>query len=46
MDTTQIVVRKVPVELWKQLKIRAVKDNLTLQDALVKAIQTYLQRAA
>ena len=46
MSTMQIVVRKIPIDLWKQLKIRAVEDNLTLQDALVKAIETYLQRAA
>jgi hypothetical protein len=46
METKQIVVRAVPVDLWKQFKIRAVQDNRTIQDALVKALETYLNQAA
>ena len=46
METKQIVVREVPVDLWRAFKIRAVQDNQTIQDALVKALQTYLSQAA
>ena len=46
MPTKQIVVREIPVDLWKRLKLHAVGKNETLQTTLVKAIENYLESAA
>lgn len=44
-ETKQIVVPKMPVDLWRQLKVRAAADDSTLQATLAKAIQHYLKSA-
>lgn len=44
IETKQIVVREVPVDLWRQLKIRAATDGTTLQATLTKAIQQFLRQ--
>lgn len=46
MPTKQIVVREIPVDLWKRLKLHAVDKNQTIQTTLVQAIEAFLQRAA
>ena len=46
METKPVIVRDVPVDLWKRLKLRAIEDDHTLQVAVVRAIQAYLERAA
>jgi len=38
----QIVVRRIPADLWKRLKMRAVSDGISLQEILVLAIRHYL----
>jgi hypothetical protein len=42
MEKRTILVRAIPVALWKRLKIRAVSDDETLGTTLVKAIEKYL----
>lgn len=44
-ETKQVVVREVPVDLWRQLKIRAAVDGATLQATVTKAIEQYLKTA-
>jgi hypothetical protein len=46
MNIMTIVVKGVPVEVWKRLKIHAIEQDRTLQDEIVIAIQAYLDRAA
>ncbi len=43
MEEKQIVVRRVPVALWKRLKIRAVEEGRTLQELVAVAIERYLE---
>jgi len=42
-ETKQVVVRDIPVDLWRQLKIRAIAEDRTLQATLTKAIEHYLK---
>jgi hypothetical protein len=35
----------MPVDLWQRLKIQAVAENITLQDAVAKAIKQYVTAA-
>ncbi len=46
MAETQIVVRKIPVLLWQQLKAQAALEGRTLQELVATAIEQYLKRAA
>ncbi len=46
MTTKPVVVRAIPIDLWKQLKIRALEQDQTVTDALIQAIRNYLQSAA
>ena len=47
MPTTKpVVVRAIPIALWTQLKIRALQQNQTVTDALIQAIQHYLNEKA
>lgn len=46
VETKQVVVREVPVDLWRQLKIRAATDGTTLQATLAKAIEHFLRQSA
>ncbi len=39
-----IHVRGVPTKLWAQAKRRAITDQTTLQDIVVKALNKYLSR--
>ena len=43
--TKQVVVREVPIDLWRQLKIKAATDGETLQATVTKALQHYLKTA-
>ena len=43
--TKQIVVRQIPVDLWRKFKVQAAADDITLQAALVRAIQQYVEAA-
>lgn len=45
-DTTQIVVRQIPADLWKRFKIHTVQNDLTIQVAVARAIEEYLQKSA
>jgi hypothetical protein len=42
IHTRQQTIHEMPVDLWKRLKIRAVADGDTLQTALIKAIEQYV----
>ncbi len=44
--TKMVIVRKVPVELWRQLKMRAAADYTTTQATVIKAIEQYLNSHA
>ncbi len=44
--TKQIVVREIPVDLWKRFKLHTVAHDLTIQAAVAKAIEQYLQKSA
>jgi len=44
-ETKQVVVREVPVDLWRQLKIRAAVNGETLQATVTKALEQYLKTA-
>jgi hypothetical protein len=46
METKQIVVRQIPIALWKKLKIKAAIEDDTLQCALAKAIEQYVEKSA
>lgn len=43
--TKQVVVKAIPIDLWRKLKLRAVEEDSTLQATLAKAIQRYLESA-
>ncbi len=45
-ETKQVVVQKMPTDLWRQLKIRAASEESTIQITLAKAIAQYLQQSA
>ena len=45
-ETTQIVVRQIPADLWKRFKVHTVQNDLTIQVAVAKAIEQYLQKSA
>ncbi len=45
MDEKQIVVRRIPVELWRRLKVKAAAEGRTLQELVAAAIQRYLEGA-
>jgi hypothetical protein len=40
-----IVVKRIPIELWKRLKIKAVTEDRTIQAVVADAIQRYLESA-
>lgn len=42
-ETKQVVVKAIPIDLWRKLKLRAVEEDSTLQATLAKAIQQYLK---
>lgn len=44
-ETKQVVVKAIPIDLWRKLKLRAVEEDATLQATLAKAIQRYLESA-
>jgi hypothetical protein len=45
VETKQIVVREIPVDLWRKFKQRAVAEDHTIQTAVTKAIELYLKSA-
>ena len=45
-ETKQVTIPKMPTELWRQLKSRAVERDTTIQAEVNKAIQQYLQQSA
>lgn len=45
-SATTIVVRHIPVDLWKRFKIHTVQNDITIQVAVAKAIEQYLQKSA
>ncbi len=44
-ETTQIVVRQIPVDLWRRFKVQAAAEGITVQLAMTKAIQQYVTAA-
>ena len=38
-------VKGFPAELWAELKACAARNRITMREALVKAVQLYLQAA-
>lgn len=44
--TKQIVVREIPADLWRQLKIRAAEKEQTVQQTVTEAFEQYLQKTA
>jgi hypothetical protein len=46
MDVKTVVVKGIPVLVWKRLKLRALERDQTLQSILVQAIEAYLTKAA
>lgn len=44
--TKQIVVREIPADLWKRFKLHTVANDLTIQVAVAKAIEQYLDKTA
>lgn len=46
MERKQVVVRKVPVDLWQQLKVQAAKEGRPLQELIESALKQYLEQAA
>ena len=46
MDTRKIQIRNMPVDLWRQVRLQAAREGMTMRDVVVKAIQDYLRRAA
>lgn len=45
MRSSAVTVRDIPVDLWKQLKIKAAIDGDTIQKAVTKALQQYVEAA-
>lgn len=45
LATKQIVVRQIPVDLWRRFKVQAAAEGITLQEALAKAIHQYVTAA-
>ena len=45
-EMKQVVVQKMSVELWRQLKVRAAVEQSTIQHTLAKAIEQYLKQTA
>ena len=41
--TSAITVRDIPVALWQQVKIKAAVDGETIQTAVTKALQRYVE---
>ncbi len=39
----EIIVRRVPLELRKQLKIRAAVEDKSMQDLIIEIIKKYLE---
>ena len=35
---------RLPEDLWKRAKIRAIKENIDAQDLVAKAIEDYLKK--
>lgn len=44
-DTKQVIIHKMPVWLWQQLKIVAATEGKTLQVAATEAIERYVKTA-
>ncbi len=42
-ETKVVNVRRMPVETWRQLKIRAALENSTIQATVTRAIEHYLK---
>jgi plasmid stability protein len=40
-----VTVRDIPVDLWRQLKIKAATDGDTVREAVAKAIAQYVKAA-
>ena len=46
MDKKQVVVREMPVDLWRKVKICAAVEDVTIQVIVAKAITQYLAKSA
>jgi predicted HicB family RNase H-like nuclease len=44
VETKQVVIR-VPVDLWKQVKIKAATDGETLLTTVAKALEQHVKSA-
>ncbi len=43
--TKQIVVREIPVDLWKKFRLQALANDQTVQAAVVQALAKYVEAA-
>jgi hypothetical protein len=44
MGQTTVTSVKVDEEVWKEAKIQAIRDGITLQDVLNRALTEWLER--
>ena len=45
-DGTDIHVRRVPADLWHQVRVRAVERNMTIRAAVIAALRGWAEQAA
>jgi hypothetical protein len=45
METSVLLVKGFPVELRKQAKMQALREDTSLKDLIIKAVQEYLKKA-
>ena len=41
--SNEYLLRDIPVDLHKELKIQAVREGITLKDLMLKALEDYLK---
>jgi hypothetical protein len=44
MKTLNYLLRNIPVELWDRAKHRAIDDNISLRELILRAIEKYLEK--
>ncbi len=46
MDERAVIVRRMPTELWKRLKIRAAIEERTIYAIVTEALERYLEQVS
>ena len=44
METSQVIIRKFPVELRKQLKIISITKGISMADIIISLIEDYIEK--